>query len=56
MICVKCDLDLAKCICSDLEQRFEAILKSEYVHIGSDYQQRVRKHIEDTKHDQAKAE
>jgi hypothetical protein len=41
MICCACDNDLAKCVCPDLRERFERILKSKHVHIGEEYQQRI---------------
>lgn len=49
MICVKCDKDLARCTCDDLEERFNQILASPYVLIGAEYQQSIRDHIQQRK-------
>lgn len=46
MICGKCNHDLADCTCEDLSERFESIVNSPYVHIGPEYQQRIRANIE----------
>lgn len=46
MICGKCDHDLAECSCPDLEERFDAILKIKTLHVGEEYQARIRANIE----------
>lgn len=46
VICVKCDKDLADCTCPDLKERFESILRSEFIYIGPEYEQRIRQQIE----------
>ena len=45
MTCIKCDKDLAKCICPDLEERFTKIQESKLVVIGLNYQARILAHI-----------
>lgn len=42
MICQKCDHDLARCTCGDLEERFNNIIGSKFIHIGEEYQRRIR--------------
>ena len=55
MICIKCDKDLAACICPDLEERFERISKSDYLFIGEDYKKRIREQIERNKREQSES-
>jgi len=45
MICCNCDNDLAKCVCPDLRERFESILKSPYLKVGHAYEMAVREQI-----------
>jgi len=54
MICSKCDKDLAECDCPDLHERFESILKVPQLHIGQEYQARIRANIEKKKKEQSK--
>lgn len=49
MICTKCNLNLAKCSCPDLEERFRALQKTPYLSIGIEYQARILAHIEERK-------
>ena len=56
MICNKCDKDLAECICPDLEERFNNILKSKFLFVGEEYQERIRAQIERNKQSHATSE
>jgi hypothetical protein len=49
MTCVKCDKDLAKCLCPDLEERFLSLCRNGFLAIGEDYAQRIKKQIERNK-------
>jgi hypothetical protein len=49
MICTQCDSDLAACTCPNLEERFQRLCQSEFLLIGSDYAQRIKKQIERNK-------
>jgi hypothetical protein len=51
---MKCDHDLAECSCEDLESRFAAICQSKFLHIGEDYEKRIRARIEQNKREQSK--
>jgi len=56
VICMKCNKDLAACICPDLEKRLEVILKSKFLHVGADYQARIRAQSERNKAQTTKTE
>ncbi len=49
MICCECNNDLATCVCPDLEERFNDILQCQFVHIGAEYQERIKAWIEKRK-------
>lgn len=56
MICVKCDKDLQACTCPDLKERLEKILQCEHIHVGADYQARIRKQIDRNEAERTKTE
>lgn len=56
MWCLKCDHDLAECLCPDLKERLEGIAKSEHVHIGAEYRQRIEEQAARNKQERAVAE
>ncbi len=56
MICIKCDQDLAACTCPDLNERLEKIIACKHVHVGAEYQRRIREQAERNKRESTKTE
>lgn len=49
MICIKCNNDLAKCICDNLEERLNEVKKMTNVFLGPEYEAKIRAHIHQRK-------
>lgn len=56
MICKKCDQDLADCTCPDLKERYERIVKMEFLFIGPEYRKRIEARIAQNEKEQTKTE
>lgn len=46
MMCIKCDHDVADCICDDRAERLKSLMASQYLHLGDDYRERIQRNID----------
>lgn len=56
MICTACDKDLASCECADLEERYNQIKNSRFIHLGDEYKARIEAQIKRQKESQSHPE
>lgn len=56
MFCLKCQKDLADCVCPDLKERLAAIGASPHILLGADYTEKIRKQAERNKVEGVRAE
>mgnify|MGYP001569853540 CR=1 FL=1 len=56
VFCIKCDFDLAECVCSDLPERVADLENLPHVFVAPEYMERIKQNARRVAEQQSKAE